>query len=142
MNDNVILLGIAFSLIFSDITGIIPCGIIVPGYIALNLNNPQKLIYTFIIIIITLIIVKLLSKICIIYGRRRFTLMILTAFIINFFVIKLNIFPNNPGLIGTIIPGIIANQLERQGFIISILSLVFVVITISLFIMLFSIPLF
>lgn len=142
MHDNIILIGIAISLIFSDITGIIPCGIIVPSYIALNLNNPKKLVYSFFIILLTIIVIKLLSKVCIIYGRRRFALMILTSYIINLIIIKLNIIPNNPGLIGIIIPGIIANQLEKQGFIISILSLIFVVLTISLIIMLFSIPLF
>lgn len=140
MHDNIILIGIAISLIFSDLTGIIPCGIIVPGYIAINLNNPKKLIYTFIIILLTLFVVKILSKICIIYGRRRFALMILTTFLINYIIMKLNIIPNNPGIIGTIIPGIIANQIERQGFIISVLSLAFVVIIIALIIMLFSIP--
>lgn len=142
MHDNIILIGIAISLIFSDITGIIPCGIIVPSYIALNLNNPKKLVYSFLIILLTIIVIKLLSKVCIIYGRRRFALMILTSYIINLIIIKLNIIPNNPGLVGVIIPGIIANQLEKQGFIVSILSLTFVVITISLIIMLFSIPLF
>ncbi len=142
MHDNIILIGIAISIIFSDITGIIPCGIIVPSYIALNLNNPKKLIYSFLIIFITIIVIKLISKVCIVYGRRRFALMILTSYIINLFIIKLNVIPNNPGLIGVIIPGIIANQLEKQGFIISILSLIFVVMTISLIMMLFSIPLF
>lgn len=142
MHDNIILIGIAISLIFSDITGIIPCGIIVPSYIALNLNNPKKLVYSFLIILLTIVVIKSLSKVCIIYGRRRFALMILTSYIINLIIIKLNIIPNNPGLIGVIIPGIIANQLEKQGFIVSILSLIFVVITISLIIMLFSIPIF
>lgn len=142
MHDNIILIGIAISLIFSDITGIIPCGIIVPSYIALNLNNPKKLAYSFLIILLTIVVIKLLSKVCIIYGRRRFALMILTSYVINLIIIKLNIIPNNPGLIGVIIPGIIANQLEKQGFIVSILSLIFVVITISLIIMLFSIPIF
>ena len=142
MHDNIILIGIAISLIFSDITGIIPCGIIVPSYIALNLNNPKKLAYSFLIILLTIVVIKLLSKVCIIYGRRRFALMILTSYVINLIIIKLNIIPNNPGLIGVIIPGIIANQLEKQGFIVSILSLIFVVVTISLIIMLFSIPIF
>ena len=142
MHDNIILIGIAISLIFSDITGIIPCGIIVPSYIALNLNNPKKLVYSFLIILLTIVVIKSLSKVCIIYGRRRFALMILTSYIINLIIIKLNIIQNNPGLIGVIIPGIIANQLEKQGFIVSILSLIFVVITISLIIMLFSIPIF
>lgn len=127
MYDKIIIISIAISLIYSEITGISPGGIITSGYVALNINNPQKLAYTFVVVILSLYIIKFISKYAIFYGKRRFALMILTAYILNFLINKFLAPEFNFTLLGTLIPGIIANQFEKQGILKSLVSMMFVV---------------
>ena len=46
-------LGIVLSLIFVEVFGIAAGGIVIPGYIALQLNNPDRLIGTLLISFLT-----------------------------------------------------------------------------------------
>jgi len=46
MYNEVVLAGVALSLIFSELTGLSPAGLVVPGYIALSLQNPSRVVYT------------------------------------------------------------------------------------------------
>lgn len=127
MYDKILIISIAISLIFSEITGISPGGIITSGYIALSINNPQKLVYTLVIVFLTLGCVKILSKYAIIYGKRRFAIMILTSYILNFLINRFLPLEFNFTMLGTLIPGIIANQFEKQGILKTFVSMMFVV---------------
>ncbi len=142
MYDKIIILGVLISVIYSEITGLSSGGLVVPGYIALNLNNPYRLAYTFFVVILTYIIMKVLSKNLIIYGRRRFALMVALAMLLNIGFITMNIFPTTPSIIGNIIPGIIANEWEKEGIISSVISLGIVTMIIVLIMFLFNIPVF
>ncbi|NVP25640.1 hypothetical protein HW453_16120 [Treponema phagedenis] len=51
--------------------GINPGGIIVPGYLVLNLNNYPKIIYTILISLLTMLVIKFFSRYVIIYGRKN-----------------------------------------------------------------------
>lgn len=142
MYDKIIIISIAISLLYSEITGISPGGIITSGYIALNINNPQKLIYTFVIVILSLYIVKFISKYAIIYGKRRFAIMILTSYILHLLISKFLTPEFNFTIIGTLIPGIIANQFEKQGILKSFVSMMFVVSIVVLIMLLLKMRVF
>ena len=79
-----------------------------------------------------LIVDKVLSKVIILYGRRKFSAMILTAMILKFIFDAM--FPYAPiphdmieiSGIGMVIPGIIANTIQRQGVVITLSSSLFV----------------
>ncbi|NVP25641.1 hypothetical protein HW453_16125 [Treponema phagedenis] len=43
--------------------------------------------------------------------------MILTAYFLNLLIVYSGIYNPNPGIIGYLVPGILANQLDRQGII-------------------------
>ena len=86
----------------------------VPGYIALFLHQPQMVVGTFVISIITYLIVKLLSYFMLIYGKRRLVLSLLIGFFIGYFV-KENVQDGSLLVIGNIIPGLIASWMDRQG---------------------------
>ena len=73
-------LGMVISLLLTETLGVMAGGIIVPGYIALSLQNPYKVGISFIISIITFGIVYILSKIILIYGRRRLILCLLIGY--------------------------------------------------------------
>ena len=76
-------LGMLISLILTESVGVTAGGLIVPGYIALNLHNPYMVLFTFLISLFTLLILNLLSKIIIIYGKRRLVFCLLLSFILG-----------------------------------------------------------
>ena len=77
-------LGMVISLLLTESVGVTAGGLIAPGYIALSLHNPIAVIITFFISLLTLLIVNLLSKKIIIYGKRRLVFCILISFILGF----------------------------------------------------------
>lgn len=138
MFDKIIILGIFISLIYSEITGFSPSGLIVPGYIAINLNNPTRILTTFLVSLLTYIIINILKNFVIIYGKRQFTLCVGISIILNLIITF--IFPTSFGIIGNIIPGIITNEWIKEGLLISNVSLVIVVGLIVLSMMILGIP--
>lgn len=119
--------GIVLSLIFAEKFGINPAGLVVPGYLALIFDQPIMLLSVLIISCLTYFIVAhVISKVALLYGRRKFAAMILTGMIIKF-VFDL-IYPLTPfevvqiSGIGIVIPGIIANTIQKQGTITTLAS--------------------
>ena len=128
---DIIILGIIMSIIFYELTEISPGGLIVPGYIAIYLSQPSKILSTVIISMIILLIGKLLSNYVVLYGRRRFAVMVIIGIVIRFVlnvgfvgvsVVGLSIYSS----IGYLIPAIIAQDIEKQGFIKTIASMLIV----------------
>ena len=76
-------LGMIISLILTESVGVTAGGLIVPGYIALNLHSPTMVLTTFGISLFTLAILNLLSRYIIIYGKRRLVFCLLLAFILG-----------------------------------------------------------
>ena len=113
-------LGIILSLVLSEALGVTAGGIIVPGYIALFLHQPIQVLSTFSVAIIVLIIIKLLSRVMFLYGKRRIVLALILGFFFGYlsriiYIDLENI--NSVAVIGNIIPGLIANWMDRQGVI-------------------------
>ena len=127
MYQDIVLAGVAISLIFSELTGLSPAGLVVPGYIALALQTPRRVIYTLLLALAAWAVTKLLSRWMILYGRRRFAVLILLSFLLNAAVTQSGLLPYDPGMIGVLVPGIIANEVEKQGAAKSLLSLSVVV---------------
>ncbi len=128
---DVVILGVVLSLIYYEITDISPGGIIVPGYIALYLDQPSRIIATLILSLISLVIVNTISNYTILYGRRKFGLLILISFIVKFLAqscishLPLRaLFTTTP--IGYIIPSIIARDIDGQGFLKTVSSMILV----------------
>ncbi|MCF7859413.1 MAG: poly-gamma-glutamate biosynthesis protein PgsC [Candidatus Cloacimonetes bacterium] len=115
-------LGVLVSLFFLETFGAAAGGIVVAGYVAMYLHQPITILATLSISLIVYIIVKLLSKFMFIYGRRRMVITVLLGFIIGWMARYYGIFINlssdySVNVIGFIIPGLIANAMERQGII-------------------------
>lgn len=134
---SLIVLGIIVSIIFYELTDISPGGIIVPGYIALFFNQPERILLTIILSLLTLLIVNILSNYTILYGRRKFGLMIIISFIIRLAIEGgMSYLPLTEivavSSIGYIIPGIIAQDIGRQGSVKTISSMILVASLIKL----------
>ena len=112
--------GMVLSLFLTETLGVTAGGIIVPGYIAMNLESPERLVITFGISIITFLLIKLLSQYIMVYGKRRLVLALLIGFLLGYLSRSENIITAGLGttdfmVIGNIIPGLIANWMDRQG---------------------------
>ena len=122
-----IAIGIAVSMIFYEKQELVPGGVIVPGYVALTLDRPSLLLSTFVVSIVTLFVVKKLANYLILFGRRKFSITMLVSFVIGWAIqagvsVVLVVFQvpiiGPSGIfqvIGFIIPGLVANSMERQG---------------------------
>ncbi len=113
-------LGVIISLVFMELLGASAGGIVVPGYIAMFLNRPMQLLGTIIVSFITLLLIKLISTFTLLFGRRRMVLSILIGFIVGwgskyFSFGGLSVYELGLHSIGYIIPGLIANWMEKQG---------------------------
>ncbi|TEB06179.1 Capsule biosynthesis protein CapC [Pelotomaculum schinkii] len=123
----VIILGVILSLLFTEITGILPAGLVVPGYLVLLIDLPQAIFLTFFISLLTYLIVAFgVSKVTILYGKRKFVAMITVAV-----VLQLIMYATLPidyryisGLaaVGIVVPGLLANTIQRQGLATTFLS--------------------
>ena len=127
MYHEIVVAGVAISLIFAELTGLSPAGLIVPGYIALSMQTPHRVVYTLAVAVAAWGCARLLSRWMILYGRRRFAVLVLLAFAIDTAVSYFGLLPYDPGLIGVLVPGIMAQEMEKQGLVKSLLSLAVVV---------------
>lgn len=114
-------IGITLNLIVTEVCGLASAGLVVPGYLALYLNQPSRLIATWAVAAVTAAIVRFgVARVVILYGRRRFGITVLTGFLLNALMAgALRALPPEPldlRAIGFIVPGLIANQMLAQGF--------------------------
>ncbi|GHV51203.1 poly-gamma-glutamate biosynthesis protein PgsC [Spirochaetia bacterium] len=116
-----IIAGIFISLLFIELAGVSPGGIIVPGYIALSLQRPQEALLTAGAALCITLVIKLLSRFFFVFGRRRFALSILLGLTLKLFmehfIAGLPVFQTDVRIIGWLIPGIIANDMLKQGMV-------------------------
>ncbi len=138
MYDQAILLGVVLSLLFYEITGLSAAGVIVPAYFALSLHSPMRMVYTIMIAVLAMLAVKGISRYTILYGRRRFGVSILVAYALSLFLGWLNIFSTSFSVIGCLIPGIMAREMDRQGIGKTILSLAVVTAILALLLTFFG----
>lgn len=113
-----LLIGLVLGFLFYEFVGISPGGVIPPGYLALYVREPDKIVVTLAIAALIWLVLEGLSRVFIIYGRRRLLLAILLGFCFKLLV-ELWLQPSPfPGFsiesIGYIIPGLIANEMVRQ----------------------------
>lgn len=131
-------LGVVISILFYETTEVSPGGLIVPAYCVLYLDNPRKLLVTLAVSAATVLLVKLLSRYIILYGRRRFAVCIILSFLLKaaFRYAGFHIFGGYAPFfaadsIGTIIPGILAQEIDRNGPVRTLSSLIIVAIFIK-----------
>jgi len=114
-------LGIAINLLFTELFGLVSGGLVVPGYLALHLGQPARVLATLAVGALTFVSVRFgLMRLVILYGRRRFGVTVLTGFLWH--GLSLALIGSVPGLgadlrvVGYIVPGLIANTALAQGW--------------------------
>lgn len=134
-------IGLAIGLLFAELFGVTAGGMVVPGYIALNLHDPVTVILTLIAGLATFFIVQGLSSVMLIYGRRRTVFMILIGYCLGMGLQMIATPPVGPfgkelDVVGFIIPGLIGMWLDRQGVVETISSLIIVSVMVRLILIL------
>lgn len=136
MTFEIAIIGLVLSLIFIVLTGYYPGGIIVPSYLVLFTDQPLRLIGTLIASLIAFSLYRILSSYLILFGKRRFVMLILLGALASLSLSLLLpiLFPSTIELkvIGWVIPGLIASAFDRQGVLITSSSLA-IVLTILFF---------
>ena len=130
MVEQAIGLGLVISLLFSETLGLAAGGMVVPGYLALMIHQPLRILGTIVVALATLGALKLLSRYTLVYGRRRIVIAVLIGFAFGALsrdvaTFRMHETPVDVRTIGYVIPGLIANWMERQG----VLQTLFVMIT-------------
>jgi poly-gamma-glutamate biosynthesis protein PgsC/CapC len=136
-------LGLVLSLAFSETLGVAAGGMVVPGYIALMIHHPLRIVGTILVSLITFVSIKFLSNYMFIYGRRRTVLVILFGFVFGWLSRELLIIQTSAitlelQTIGLIIPGLIANWMERQGVVRTICTMIIAAVFIRLLLMIIT----
>lgn len=153
--------GLIVSLLFSELFGLAAGGLVVPGYVALYLTRPVDVAATLAAALLTFFFVRILSTFVIVYGRRRTALMILVGYAAG---VLLNtalaaalesaaepaLVPGQAaeaaaasrdlieaGVIGYIVPGLIAIWLDRQGVVPTLAALFTSAVVVRLVLLLF-----
>jgi poly-gamma-glutamate biosynthesis protein PgsC/CapC len=119
-------LGLVVSLVFSEILGLAAGGLVVPGYIALYLDQPLRILGTVMAALVTYGFVRLIGRFVLLYGRRTMVFSVLAGFLFGYLTRYLLVFNASLDLgvdtsviqsIGYIIPGLIAYWMSRQGVV-------------------------
>ncbi len=122
-----LLIGLVLALLWAEITDLSPGGIIVPGYFALYLGRPLRAAATLAVALLTLAVYRSLARHLILFGRRRFVLMVLVGAVLSqaWLLVLPGLFdaPLELRVIGWVIPGILASSLVRQKVLPTLASL-------------------
>ncbi len=136
MEYELVFIALLASLLFIGVTGFYPGGIIVPSYLVLFINQPSRLLGTLIAALLTHLCFKLASRYVILFGRRMFVFMVLVGALWTFCWIQIfpAIYPASLEfrVIGWVIPGLIANNFEKQGVVATTAALVTVTVAVYL----------
>lgn len=136
-------IGLVLSLVFSETLGLAAGGMVVPGYIALMLHHPLRIVGTILVSLLTFYTLRFLSQQMFIYGRRRTVMVILIGFLFGWLsrellIIKTATMALEFQTIGLIIPGLIASWMERQGVVKTIATMLIAAVIIRLLLMIFT----
>ena len=137
--------GLLLTLLVTEAFGITAGGLVVPAYMALKLMQPVNFALTILVSLATFAIVRVMTSFMVVYGRRMTGLTILTAYLLGALLelligggVAFQMLPDDAalagdagtdnlnqqvtdpvfvelGVIGYIIPGLIALWFNRQG---------------------------
>ena len=122
-----VFIGVVIALLYTELTGIFPGGIVVPAFLALTLDRPVRALVTIAVACLSVLVFRSASRYFILFGRRRFVVMVLLGGLGTqaLWLAAPHLFPAAAPAraLGLVVPGLLANNLERQPFLPTIASL-------------------
>ncbi len=133
-------IGLVVGFLFYEWIGYSPGGVVAPGYLALFVTEPQRILVTVLLACIVWGILQILSGSLILYGRRRLLLALLLGFgatlAVELWVQPVGGIAIDVQSIGYIIPGLVAHEMVRQKVVPTLASLGIVTVVVALILML------
>jgi len=133
-------LSIILGFLASEFLGISLGGLVSPGYLAFFLEQPLRLLSTMILATIIFLCVRLMQRFMIIFGRRRFMATVLMSlagtWIFEQLFFYANMIDQDIRIVGYIIPGLIANDMLKQGPVKTIVMVLLAAVVVRLILML------
>jgi poly-gamma-glutamate biosynthesis protein PgsC/CapC len=115
----VLVLGAVVSLLMTELLAISPGGVLVPGFIAFHADSLPRLAATLLDAGLAIAMIRLLGRVVVLFGRRRYAAFVLAGFLARVLTEHLlpTLAPQAPMLVavGWLIPGILAADADRQG---------------------------
>lgn len=141
-----IAIGISIILGFlsAEFLGLFTGGLVSAGYMAFYMDQPWRLVSTLVLAVVIYLITLGLQKIIIIYGRRRFMVTVLLS-LIGTWLLEKGLYGNlgflelDIRVVGFVIPGLIANDMFRQGILRTLLGVSVLAIVVRLLLLLVTI---
>ena len=130
-----IAMSVVLGFIFSEFLGIATGGLVSAGYLAFFMGSPLRVASTLAVAVLIYLITRFLQKWVIIYGKRRFMTVILLSIILTWVVEQVTrsgMTGLDIRMVGFIIPGLIANDMLRQGVVKTLAATSIVAIVIRL----------
>ena len=128
---HVLFVGIVVSLLVTELTGFSPGGVVAVGYLAMFLTQPVWQLGTLAAALLTFGLVQLLERRLILYGRRQFTMYVLTGILVSQGAMLFSggwaTFGFGILVIGYLVPGLIARDFGRQGILATLAAMVLAV---------------
>lgn len=119
MYDIAVALSVVLSFGLYEGFGLLTGGMVSVGYLCLFLEEPLRIVTTLLLAVIVHGLVLLISRVTILYGRRRFMvtmlLSLIFAWIIEQALLRMALIPQDIRIIGHVVPGLIANDMYKQG---------------------------
>jgi len=112
-------LSIILGFLSTELLGIFTGGLISAGYLAFYVEQPWRILSTVVLSLVVYLITLLISKVCILYGRRRFMITVILGILLGWLYEELSFYfagmSQDLRIIGYIIPGLLANDMCKQG---------------------------
>ena len=117
MYDIAVALSVVLSFGLYEGFGLLTGGMVSAGYLCLFLEEPLRIVTTLLLAVIVHGLVLLISRATILYSRRRFmvTMLLIFAWIIEQALLRMALIPQDIRIIGHVVPGLIANDMYKQG---------------------------
>lgn len=133
---NLVAFSVLLSFICTEFIGLLTGGLVSAGYLAYFFHEPSRIVATLAIAIIIALAVKLIQHFLILYGRRRFALTLILSLIAVWLFDKSAFFFSSYGMdfrmIGYIVPGLIASDMEKQGILKTLITILSITVIIRL----------
>lgn len=114
-----IVLSIILGFLSTEFLGLLTGGLVSAGYLAFYFNQPLRIITTLLFSIIITLLMKLLQRYLILFGKRRFMLTILLSLLFSQLVknsyFMISFINQDLRIIGFIIAGLVSNDMQKQG---------------------------
>ena len=112
-------LSIILGFLSTELLGLFTGGLISAGYLAFYVEQPWRILSTLALSLVVYGLTKLIGRLVILYGRRRFMLTVILGLLLGWLYESCSYYISGISqdlrVVGYIIPGLLANDMCKQG---------------------------